>query len=54
MPGGQPGMNDKAAWNATPNNSAKPRTASRRAGVGRWGCSWEILQMKSRRRAAKM
>ncbi len=28
MPGGHPGMKDSDAWNATPNNSAKPRTAS--------------------------
>ena len=28
MPGGQPGMKDSAAWNATPRSSAKPRTAS--------------------------
>src|SRR5690348_11404360 len=28
-PGGRPGMKDIAAWNATPNNRAKPRTASR-------------------------
>ena len=28
MPGGQPGMNERAAWKATPNKRAKPRTAS--------------------------
>src|SRR5687768_1895243 len=28
-PGGQFGMKDSAAWNATPSSSAKPRTASR-------------------------
>ena len=27
-PGGRPGKKDMAAWKATPNNSAKPRTAS--------------------------
>src|SRR5688572_25992453 len=46
-PGGRPGRNDIAAWKATPNKSANPRTAS--SACRRFSGTIELFMLESLR-----